>query len=237
LGINHSFMRIIFLLLVILAFSSCKHDLTNPDGSIQPNPGEPCDTSLVYFDTQVLPILRANCAMSGCHDDVSRQDGVVLTSYQQVMQTADVRPNNLSGSDLYEVITESRDDKVMPPPPRPRLSAEQTALIARWIMQGAKQLQCDANSGVCDTMSMSFAQHIKPIIQQQCLGCHGNVNPGGGFNFNTHAGVAASVAQGRLLGSITHQAGFKAMPQGGAKINDCYIRQISAWINAGAPNN
>ncbi len=230
-------MKIYVWLLVMVIFSSCKHDLSNPDGTHEPGPGEPCDTSIVYFDAQILPILRANCAMSGCHDDASRQDGVVLTTYEKVMQTADVRPNNLSGSDLYEVITESREDKVMPPPPRPRLSAAQTALIARWINQGAKRLTCDQNASACDSLNISFTQHIKPIIQNQCLGCHGQLNPGAGLNFSTYAGVATAAGNGRLLGSVTHQAGYRPMPLGGAKMSTCHIAQLRTWINAGFPDN
>lgn len=40
-----------------------------------------------------------------------------------------------------------------------------------------------------------------------------------------------------LVGNIRHDAGFPAMPQGGAKLDDCKIALIKAWVDAGAPNN
>ena len=221
---------------------SCKHEpfgtvIPDPSDTTVVTPGHPCHEDTVYFDLQILPILRSNCALSGCHDEASRQDGVILTSYQRVMQTADVRPFNLSGSDLYKVITETRADKVMPPPLRQRLSAEQIALIAKWINQGARNLTCDANAGTCQTADISWAQHIRPIIQNSCLGCHSGAAPGGGLNFSTHAGVAAVASNGRLFGAVNHQAGYVAMPLGGAKMPECVIQQIKSWIDAGAPNN
>lgn len=244
---NNHFPFAGFLVAILLAsaaggLQSCKHDpfspdITDPGDTTVVTPGNPCSADSVYFELQILPILRSNCALSGCHDEASRQEGVILTSYQRVMQTANVRPGNLSGSDLYEVITETRPDKIMPPPPRQGLSTEQIALIAKWINQGARNLTCDANAGACQTTNMSWSQHIRPVIQTYCLGCHSGAAPGAGLNFSTHAGVAATVSGGRLYGAINHQSGFVAMPLGGAKMPECNILQIESWIDAGAPNN
>ena len=75
--------------------------------------------------------------MSGCHDDGSHQDGVVLTSYEKVMATADVRPGRPDNSDLYEVLIETDPDKKMPRPPRNPLTNTQIGQIKKWIEQGA----------------------------------------------------------------------------------------------------
>ncbi len=241
-----AFLSVVAFFLVIVSFGSltgCKHDPTLPDVN---GPGDdttgvvtgtPCNPDSVYFELQVLPILRSSCAMSGCHDEASRRDGVILTSYQRVMQTGGIRAFDLSDSELYEVITETRNDKRMPPPPQQALTADQIGIIARWINQGAQNRRCDPDAGNCQTDNRSWVQHIRPIIQNNCVGCHSGANPGGGLNFSTHAGVVASIGNGRLIGSINHQAGYKAMPQGGAKLPDCSIQQIQSWVNAGAPNN
>jgi uncharacterized membrane protein len=234
---------IVSVLTMTLVFSGCKHDPTLPDVSgpggdtTGISTGTPCNPDSVYFELQVLPILRSNCAMSGCHDEASRRDGVILTSYQRVMQTAGIRAYDLSDSELYEVITETRINKRMPPSPMQALSAEQISIIARWINQGAQNRRCDPDAGPCQTDNRSWTQHIRPIIQTNCAGCHSGANPGGGLNFSTHAGVVASIANGRLIGAINHQVGYKAMPQGGAKLPDCSIQQMLSWVNAGAPNN
>lgn len=232
---------------IIIGAASCKHDGLSPldddDMMIDTIPntggggGTPCDPNVVYFELEILPLLRSRCAFSGCHDAASAQDGVVLTSYERVMATADVRPNNLSGSDLYEVITEDDSDKRMPRPPNAPLSSDQINLIAQWILQGAQNLTCDANAGSCNTSNVTFAADVRPIIQNNCQGCHSGTAPAGGINFTTHGGIAAVAGNGRLFGAISHQAGFVAMPFGGSKLPQCSIDKIKVWIDAGAPNN
>lgn len=230
-----------------LLTESCKHDPTfveitdpvdttgNPVDTVAE--GTPCDPNKVYFELQILPILVSNCAMSGCHNEASHQDGVVLTTYQKVMQTAEVRPFDLGDSELYEVITDNDPDKRMPPPPSARLSTEQIALIASWINQGAQNLTCDPDAGGCNTSNVTYSGKVRPLLQSSCVGCHSGSAPGGGINLSTHAGVAAVAANGRLYGAINHQSGFVAMPLGGQKLSTCNISQIKAWIDAGAPNN
>lgn len=233
----------------ILQVSACRHSpyVPNPDDMMpidtttQPidttQQGTPCDPNAVYFDLQVLPILQSNCAFSGCHDAASAQDGVVLTSYNEVMRTADVRPFNLGGSDLYEVITENDNDDVMPPAPRSRLSATQIALIAQWIQAGALNLTCDPNAGACNTAMMRFGMDIRPILQNSCIGCHSGSSPSGGINLGVYDGVRSVALNGRLLGAIRHSTGYAAMPQGGSRMSDCNIDKIAAWIADGALNN
>ena len=121
------FPILLTLFCIGLSFPSCKHEplweemTENPtDTTSNPidtmtvdtntvdttNMGVPCDSNVVYFDLQVLPILQSNCAFSGCHDATSAQDGVILESYESVMQTADVVPFDLDDSEIYEVLVD-----------------------------------------------------------------------------------------------------------------------------------
>ena len=94
------------------------------------------------------------------------------------------------------------------------------------------------NPGTCVTTNMKYSTDIAPIIQANCFACHSNANASvSGFSLEGHSNLKAKVDQGRLVGAITHAAGFAAMPQGGAKLSDCNINKIIAWVNAGAPNN
>jgi hypothetical protein len=226
-----------------VTIGACKHEPFLPGEDDNPLPidttqtGVPCDSSKVYFDLQILPILQSNCAFSGCHDAASAQDGVVLTDYESVMRTADVRPFNPSGSDLYEAITEDREDKRMPPPPRTPLTAMQIDLIRQWIIQGAPDLSCDPGAGGCNTEDVRYSLHIQTVIQNKCQGCHSGAAPSGGIGLSTHAGVAAVAANGRLIGAIDHANGYAPMPQGGSKLPACTIDQFKAWVAAGSPNN
>jgi len=243
-----SYWILLFITGSMLTNYSCKHNGLGPlddDPIITdtiPNDttgtgGTPCDPNVVYFNLEILPILQSRCAFSGCHNEASAQKGVVLTTYEKVMQTAEVVPCNLGENDLYRAITDDDPEDRMPLAPNPALSQDQINLIAKWILQGAKNLECDANAGQCDTQNMSFASNIRPIIQNSCQGCHSGTAPSGGINLSTHNGVAAVANNGRLYGAVARQPGFVAMPFGGNQLPQCSIDKIKSWIDAGAPNN
>ena len=129
-------------LLLFLGFgiaTSCTHEPLNPIG---PNPndttgnnGRVCDPDTVYFQQDVLPLIVSSCSMSGCHNAASAQDGVVLTDYEKIMQTGDVKAGQPNNSKLYEALVETNPNKIMPPPPA-SLTAAQIQLIKTWIQQG-----------------------------------------------------------------------------------------------------
>jgi mono/diheme cytochrome c family protein len=199
--------------------------------------GVPCDTNVVYFTKDVLPILTSNCAKSGCHDVISPQEDIILDNYQNVMASGVVEPFNLTNSDLYESITETKPDKRMPAPPNEKLTNDQISILAKWILQGAKDLNCDETVGGCDTTFVSYATFVAPVIKTNCVGCHSGASPSGNISLNSHAAVQSFAFNGRLLGAITWAYGYKPMPQGTNKLSDCKINKIKAWINDGAQNN
>jgi mono/diheme cytochrome c family protein len=251
--------RLILILGCLLALLACKHEPVRPgpdggnpgDSTGNPadttgnhqNPGDTtatgdvCSPDTVYFAQDVLPLLISNCALSGCHDDQSAQDGVVLTSYASVMSTADVRPNRPGNSDLYEVLVEDDADKRMPPPPRDPLSTEQIAMIATWINQGAQDLSCDPFAGGCDTVNVTYSGTIRAILDQRCMGCHNDQGASGGVILETHAEVSALALDGTLYGALSWTSGYTSMPPSGSQLPQCQLDQIKAWVDAGAPNN
>jgi uncharacterized membrane protein len=218
---------------LIAVNSACKHDPFPYDGPSGENPTDkPCDPDTVYFQNQILPLLTSNCAMSGCHDAATAEGDVILTSYQNIMQTADVRPGNPNGSDLYEVVTETDPDKRMPPPPAAMLSQEQQQLIYTWIQQGARNNSCNS----CDTASVKFSTHVLPVISQNCQSCHGASNPSGGVSLMNYTQVKDAVLNKNLVNNINYVSGYKAMPPGG-KLPNCDIRKVAIWVADGMPNN
>ncbi len=223
-----------FLLLVFFAqFFACTHEPTSPNGNTNPSTiSSNCNPDSVYFVNDVMPIIASNCAMSGCHDAVTRADGVDLTSYAKIMQY--VRAGSASRSELYEVIVETDPDDRMPPPPRSPLTATQIAKIQKWINQGAKNNSC---IGSCDTTQFTYAAVIKPIMDNKCAGCHKAGNLGGNVDVSNYNGTKVVALNGKLLGSISHQTGFSPMPKNSAKLSDCEITQVRRWIAAGSLNN
>jgi hypothetical protein len=231
----------------ILLLLSCKHELPEPAGNTNPgngtgtgNPGSgpvttSCSPDTAYFQQQVLPIFISNCAMSGCHDAASHQDGVILTDYNSIISTGDIDPYKPDKSEVFEKITDSDPSDRMPPPPKNPLSQAQIETIRKWILQGAKNNSCV--SSACDSINVTYSATIKNIISNKCQGCHSGSAPANGFDFSTYTGVKARVTDGKLWGAVNHMAGYSPMPKNGSKLSVCELGQIKKWIDMGAPNN
>lgn len=197
------------------------------------NVGSGCSPDSVYFSRDVLPVVLSSCAISGCHDDVTHAEGLRLLDYERIVRI--VRAGKPENSALYEVLVEDRASKRMPPPPRAALTADQISVIRTWIEQGALNLEC-TETNACDTTNVSYAGFIQPLINANCAGCHGSINPGAGIQLLNYSQVQNAVNSGRLFGAVAGLQGYVAMPQGG-HLDACSIDRIQAWINAGAPNN
>jgi hypothetical protein len=94
--------------------------------------------------------------------------------------------------------------------------------------------------GVCDTNSaVTYSVSIAPVLNTNCnsTSCHGGSTPAAGIKLDVYAGVKAVADNGKLVGAVSHAAGFSPMPKNAAKISDCNIAKIKKWIAAGALNN
>lgn len=142
-------------------------------------PGQVC------FERDVLPIFTSNCAMSGCHDRATARDGKIFTDYSGIIREVD--PGRPGHSEIYEKITEDEEEDRMPPPPKNRLTAEQIETIRKWIEQGALNTKCSepGSGGGCDTVNVTFSGTVKPILQNNCVGCHSGPTPPRGLNLSS----------------------------------------------------
>lgn len=219
------------LVLVTLLFA-CRHEpvLVNgaPPDVTPPLPG----AATICFQTNVLPIFVSNCAKSGCHDAVTKKEGIQLDNYSGIMQG--IKPNDPAGSKYWRVIIETKLEDRMPPPPDAALSTAQKDSIYKWIVQGA--LNTTNCAVVCDPLQFSYTTTIRSILNNNCVGCHGAVAPGAGLNLTDYNTVKTIALSGRLLGAVNQQAPYKPMPPVG-KLSDCNIQQLTNWKNAGALNN
>ncbi len=247
----------LFLTLVafgcVIGFSSgCKHqpyiptaivdttgggtDTTGSGDTTHSVPQIPCSPDSVYFSRQVLPILNSNCATAGCHDGTSKEDDVqsLFTSYDNTMKSAAVKKNASTSRSLYWYITLGTGDKHMPPSGYNQLTAEQKAIILKWMDQGKKDLYCDE----CDTTNITFTSTIYPLMVTNCKGCHTGTSPGGNISLNTYTDIKTIAIDptGRFIGALLHDPKFKPMPNN-TKLSDCDINKIKIWIRAGTPNN
>ena len=236
-------LLIFSFLLTVMFFvttTSCKHEATienvssDPQDTV-PNSGTPCEPGVVYYFRDVQPILVSNCAVSGCHDNVTKKEGIDYSSFASAIATGKIKPFKPNSSDMYEVLFESGDEK-MPPSPRQSLTTAQKATIEKWISQGAKEYFCDANVG-CDSTSASYANDIVPILTNSCTGCHGGSSPSAGVSLDTYQSAAAFANNGKLYGTSAHLSGYSPMPPNGSGLTSCELAKIKNWIDQGAPNN
>ncbi|MBC7885709.1 MAG: hypothetical protein H7X99_09555 [Saprospiraceae bacterium] len=92
-------------------------------------------------------------------------------------------------------------------------------------------------SGECNTLNVSFANDVQPILIVNCLSCHNAILSEGTVNLDGHAFVLKYANSGQLVGSITHSSGYQNMPQSAPKLEPCKIAKIESWVQAGSPNN
>jgi hypothetical protein len=218
------------VILGLILGAGCRHKLPDPPLPSGVNMGGPCSADSVYFVNEILPIISSNCAMAGCHDAITRKEGVELTGYNSIRK--EVSPGNSSNSKLYEVLIKHGNER-MPPSPKPPLSQEQITKIRVWIDQGARYNYCDR----CDTVDCKYSTAVSRIIQTRCLGCHNPNNLNGSVDLSSYSSTAGYALNGKLYGSISHTAGYFPMPKNASKMPDCEITQIKKWIDSGAPNN
>lgn len=86
----------------------------------------------VSFSREVLPLLSDNCLACHGQDESHRKADLRLDTPEGAREV-------LKSGDFIERITTDDPDEIMPPPKshKPKLKAEQVALLKRWISEGA----------------------------------------------------------------------------------------------------
>ena len=239
-------LKLIILLEVItlvILMDSCKHEpfieMDNDLDMTDTIQVDTCDRSIIYFDQQILPILKGNCAQSGCHDANTAQNNVILENYMDVLSSDKITAGDLEESKIYERITEDDPDKQMPPLPANKLTDDQISLIAQWILEGGQNIECafDITSITCNIDDVSFKQIIEPAINNNCRTCHSGNSPQANISLDSYELIKEFSVNGNLLAAISWDVGFPNMPQGGEQLDSCLIAQFVTWIGMGAPNN
>lgn len=91
--------------------------------------------------------------------------------------------------------------------------------------------------GTCNVEDMKYTVNIVPILRANCFECHGNGITTSDVNLETYSSVKTLADNGKLVGVVSHAAGYKQMPYNKPKLSDCDINRIKSWVAAGAPNN
>ena len=88
----------------------------------------------------------------------------------------------------------------------------------------------------CDTTNVTYSKSIAPVISDNCTSCHyAKSANGGNINLENYSDVINNLD--KVMGSINHKSGYKAMPQNSGQLSTCNLRNFQIWFDAGAKNN
>jgi mono/diheme cytochrome c family protein len=207
----------------------------------------------------VRPLFEERCQM--CHTGESGQGGFDLSTAEGLLRGGKrgqaVIPGNAGGSLLYKLVTHAQEPVM--PQKAPKLSPEAIALIEFWINVGAPTgsaasitsstasnppVVALAENALSPAVTL-FAEKIRPILQEQCLACHGGKFKQAGLTLATRDGLLRGsdngpvVVPGKAGGSLLlkklrheHEPG---MPYKAAKLSDEVIAHFVSWVDAGTP--
>ncbi len=110
-------------------------------------------------------------------------------------------------------------------------------IISGCYYDKAQNLYPSTGNDSCVLTNVTYSAVVQPIIAQNCAigGCHDATSSNGFFLYD-YALVQAQATNGQLVGTITHANNYPTMPLSGS-LTTCQIKQITAWVNAGALNN
>ncbi len=84
--------------------------------------------------------------------------------------------------------------------------------------------------------NISYDLDIAPIIAANCFDCHSTASNSSGILLDNYDALKFYAQNGFLYGTISHAPGYRAMPDGGSKLNNCTIATIKKWIDNGTPH-
>lgn len=97
---------------------------------------------MLVFEDMIIPIMDKKCM--SCHNSNKTKGGLILTSYEDILQGGKsehptLKPGDLGQSELYQRVMLPRDDdKHMPPDGKVPLTQEEVTLLEWWITNGAE---------------------------------------------------------------------------------------------------
>jgi mono/diheme cytochrome c family protein len=101
-------------------------------------------------------------------------------------------------------------------------------LLTRCYYDSEEELYINITDN-CTIDDYSYTSGVQPIMQANCLGCHGSsyASSGGGIDLRTYSNVKANITN--ILKSIKYESGVSPMPKNSSKLSDCNISVIELW--------
>lgn len=119
--------------------------------------GHTIPASAVDYHTEVAPLLRDYCA--GCHNDFDLEGDFSVETFASLMKGGEsddetiVVPGKPNESFLFRTMRHTADP-VMPPEKEPQPTAEEIAVIEKWIEAGAKGPAAGSDLSILSTLTV-----------------------------------------------------------------------------------
>ena len=89
----------------------------------------------------------------------------------------------------------------------------------------------------CDSTASTYGGTVLRILETNCYACHSSGAAMGGIVLEGYDNARAYANNGKLVGTINHDAGFSPMPKNAGPLTSCDVAAIKSWIAEGAMNN
>jgi hypothetical protein len=87
----------------------------------------------------------------------------------------------------------------------------------------------------CDTtLADSYSASVSLVINNNCTSCHNSNNKSGNIDLSDYSSVTGCANSGKLMGSVLHTSGYKAMPPY-SNLQQCEIDRLQRWIQKNLP--
>ncbi len=212
-------------------------------------PGAALSADKVDFVKQVKPLLEGAC--THCHGAKEDKGDFRMHTLEDMKKGNEngpgLTPGDLKKSAIYTtLLLQEDDDMVMPPKKEGMLEKSQIEVIKTWIEQGA---EWPAGVTLEQTPRITFAKHIQPILEQNCVSCHNAEKAKGDWIITTRKEAfgtgenAPNIVPFSLKDSaIYHLTTLAAdeddlMPpkKSGGPLSKEDINFLKLWIEQGAP--
>lgn len=134
INLQKFFLLTVGLLFCILGCARDRADVLIPDHVSPPMEIHESVDVKASFEHNLLPILTARCALSGCHV-ADGPHGLDFRTYESFIDGGEHGPAYIPGNAAESEIIEEIVEGKMPPPPRDPLTAAEIQLFVDWINQ------------------------------------------------------------------------------------------------------
>ncbi|MCI0625792.1 MAG: c-type cytochrome, partial [Acidobacteria bacterium] len=205
------------------------------------------------YGERIRPVLETQCLM--CHQGPKSQGGLDVASREGLLKGGQsgpaVVPGNASASLLYKLVAHQQQPAM--PYKMAKLTEAQIASIAEWINKGVPDEDSAGGAkgaaqvvaAVSSPAGQQLFEQVRPVLEQQCLLCHGGKFKQAGLNLltretllkgsDTGAVVVPGKAEASLLIKKIRHEHDPGMPHQKPKLAEEVIARIIEWVNAGVP--